>query len=146
MATILCKWYYGQFSCTEDAIEFTKSEFHIIRILGKRQNQQNIMLRFTPKLHEQYLQKVSMKIFICSCKWGRMTSTLVQNQACHLLNRYACHTKNFHMKNCLACELGKVYSSPDRSIPLFSFLEIPLVKRTVIVKKKLLLVYTGKYT
>ena len=62
-----------------------------------------------------------------------MTSTLVQKLECQLLNKYSCHRKNCLVDG-LAYKLEKFYSSPDCSIPLFSlfsFLEIPLVNRTV---------------
>ena len=85
----------------------------------------------------------SMTIFICSYNLDHMTissmtSALVQKLACQLLNKYTRYRQNCHTKiarvNGLACKLGTFFSSPDRSIPLFSlfsFLEILLVSRTV---------------
>ena len=53
-----------------------------------------------------------------------MTNKLVQKLACQLLNKYTRHRKNFRMKiarvNGFSSKHDRFYSSPDRSIPLFS--------------------------
>ena len=61
-----------------------------------------LLKMFKPKFHEQFF---SMMVFICSCKWDHMTifsmtSQLVQNLACQLLNKYTCHRIDCYMKNC----------------------------------------------
>ena len=74
------------------------------------------------------------------------------NSSMTAFEQYSCHRNDFRMKNCSCKWLGikrfdKFYSSPDCSIPLFSFfsfLEISLVNRTLKdCQRNLLLAYTG---